>query len=275
MTSDLYALAVKHNAKVAIGLDPTLPSAEKVVNSSIFAAKEKYARPVIISQGRASDTLLADYLEAGNSMVIAEDAPRAIVEMLREGTVGAAVRGNLSSRTLVPLLKYTFGRRNLQRVTILDVASHKVMLAPVGIEEGEEVRDLFNVASQAKGMAGRLGMPFKLAVLSGGRIEDRGRSERVDRMLARSEALTAKLKEAGIDAQHYGIELERAIDEGATMLLAPDGVIGNIIFRSLVLVGNIESFGAYAAALPKVYIDTSRAKGSYLLPLVLASALAS
>jgi predicted methyltransferase MtxX (methanogen marker protein 4) len=58
------------------------------------------------------------------------------------------------------------------------------------------------------------------------------------------------------------------------MILAPDGVIGNIIFRSLALVGNIESFGAYASSLPKVYVDTSRAKGSYLLPIVLASALA-
>lgn len=274
MTGDLYALASKHNAKVAIGLDPTLPSAERVVNSSMFAARERYARPVIVSQGRADETILADYVGEGNPVVIADDAPRAIVEMLRDGIIDAAVRGNLSSRTLIPVLKYTFGRRNLQRVTLLDVASHRVMLAPVGIEEGEEIRDLFNVASQARVMAGRLGMPFKLAVLSGGRIEDRGRSASVDRMLARSEALTAKLKDAGIDAQHYGIELERAIEEGATMLLAPDGVMGNLIFRSLVLVGNIESFGACATALPKVYIDTSRAKGSYLLPFVLASALA-
>ena len=35
-----------------------------------------------------------------------------------------------------------------------------------------------------------------------------------------------------------------------------------------------DSFGAYATSLPKVYVDTSRAKGSYLLPIVLASTLA-
>jgi predicted methyltransferase MtxX (methanogen marker protein 4) len=206
--------------------------------------------------------------------VIAEVASRALVEMLREGIVDAAVRGNLSSKVLVPALKYTFGRRNLQRITILDIANRKIMLAPVGIEEGEEKRDLIAFASHGRALAQTLGIPFKLAVLSGGRLEDRGRSVRVDKMLDRSDALAEGLKQAGIEANDYGIELERAIDEGATMLLAPDGVIGNIIFRSLVLVGNIDSFGAYAASLPKVYVDTSRAKGSYLLPIVLASALA-
>jgi predicted methyltransferase MtxX (methanogen marker protein 4) len=274
LTRGPYAFALKRNAKVAIGLDPALPSAERVVNSAIFAAREKYARPVIISQGRAGTPLLDDYVAEGNPVVIAEDAPRALVEMLREGTVDAAVRGNLSSKVLIPALKYTFGRRSLQRITMLDVANRVILLAPVGIDEGEEKRDLIALASHGRTLAQTLGFPFKLAVLSGGRLEDRGRSARVDKMLDRSDALTEGLKQAGIDANDYGIELERAIDEGATMLLAPDGVIGNIIFRSLVLVGNIDSFGAYAASLPKVYVDTSRAKGSYLLPIVLASALA-
>lgn len=274
MTSELYNLALRHNAKVAIGLDPALPSAERVVNSAIFASREKYARPVLVGQGRVGSPLLADYVAEGNPIIIAEDASRALVEMLREGTVDAAVRGNLSSKVLVPALKYTFGRRSLQRITLLDIANREIMLAPVGIEEGEEKRDLIAFASQGKALAQTLGIPFKLAILSGGRLEDRGRSARVDRMLDRSDALAESLKQAGIDAKDYGIELERAIDQGATMLLAPDGIIGNIIFRSLVLVGNIDSFGAYAASLPKIYVDTSRAKGSYLLPLVLASALA-
>jgi predicted methyltransferase MtxX (methanogen marker protein 4) len=72
---------------------------------------------------------------------------------------------------------------------------------------------------------------------------------------------------------NVGIEIERAIEGDSTLILAPDGVTGNLIFRSLVLVGNVDSFGAYAAALPRVYVDTSRAKGSFMLPIVLASAL--
>lgn len=274
MTADIYSKAKANNSKVAIGLDPTLPSAERVVNSAIFAARDKYARPVLVTQGRIGGPLLADYIAEGNSAVYAEDAPRALVEMLNDGVVDAAVRGNIGFRTLVPALKQTFGSRNLQRITLLDIANRKVMLAPVGIDEGDEKRDLISLATRGRALAKTLGFPFRLAVLSGGRLEDRGRSERVDRMLDRSSALTQGLRQASIEAEDYGIELERAIEEGATMILAPDGVIGNIIFRSLALVGNIESFGAYATSLPKVYVDTSRAKGSYLLPIVFASALA-
>jgi len=273
LTGDVYALAKERNCKVAIGLDPAQPSAERVANSAIFAARERYARPVLVTQGRVGAPLLTDYIGEGNSAVYAEDAPRALVEMLNEGVVDAAVRGNLGFRTLVPALKQTFGSRSLQRITLLDLGSRKVMLAPVGIDEGDEKRDLIALASNGRALAKRLGLPFRLAVLSGGRLEDRGRSERVDRMLDRSKALTEGLRQASIESEEYGIELERAIEEGATMILAPDGVIGNIIFRSLVLVGNTESFVAYASALPKVYVDTSRAKGSYLLPIILASAL--
>lgn len=274
MTDDIYSRAKANNSKVAIGLDPTLPSSERVVNSAIFAAREKYARPVIVAQGRIGGPLLDDFLAEGNSAVYAEDAPRALVEMLSDGVVDAVVRGNLGFRTLAPALKQTFGSRNLQRITLLDIFNRKVMLAPVGIDEGEEKRDLISLASRGKALAKTLGLPFKLAIISGGRLEDRGRSQRVDRMLDRSSALAQGLRQASIDAEEYGIELERAIEEGATMILAPDGVIGNIIFRSLVLVGNTESFGAYASSLPKVYVDTSRAKGGYLLPIILASALA-
>jgi predicted methyltransferase MtxX (methanogen marker protein 4) len=92
-------------------------------------------------------------------------------------------------------------------------------------------------------------------------------------MLSESALLTNVLKKKGMDAQNFGIELERAVEGNATLLLAPNGIIGNIIFRSLVLVANIESFGALATALPKVYVDTSRAKASYLLPIIFASAL--
>lgn len=75
MTDDIYSRAKANNSKVAIGLDPTLPSSERVVNSAIFAAREKYARPVIVAQGRIGGPLLDDFLAEGNSAVYAEDAP--------------------------------------------------------------------------------------------------------------------------------------------------------------------------------------------------------
>jgi len=274
VSNSIYSLATSKKAKVAIGVDPKLPSAERVINSTLFAKREGYAEPVLISNEKISDALSPEGV-VGNeiSLIIDKDVERTFVDLLKEGAVDAAVRGDLSSRTLVPLLRSEFKCKNLCRVTVLDVGGRLVMLAPVGIEEGDSLKDLVTIAGHCKCLAKTLGIPYKIAVLSGGRIEDKGRSKKVDRMLSTSALLTRTLRKKGMDAENFGIELERAVEGDVTLLLAPDGILGNFIFRSLVLVANVESFGAYAAALPKVYVDTSRAKGSYLLPIIFASAL--
>jgi len=274
VSNNLYSLATSNRAKVAIGVDSKLPSAEMVINSALFARREGYAEPVLISDGKISDVLSPGGIVGNEIPLIIDKTPeRTFVELLKEGAVDVAVRGNLGSRILIPLLRSEFKCKNLCRVTILDVGGRLVMLAPVGIEEGDSLEDLLTIARHCMWLAVKLGIPYKIAVLSGGRIEDKGRSKKVDRMLSTSALLTRTLRKKGMDAENFGIELERGVDGDATLLLAPDGILGNIIFRSLVLVANVESFGAYAAALPRVYIDTSRAKASYLLPIILASAL--
>ncbi|MDD1764558.1 MAG: hypothetical protein LUQ46_00905 [Candidatus Methanomethyliaceae archaeon] len=274
MSNTIYSLAISKKAKVAIGIDSKLESAEMVINSTIFAKREGYAEPVLVSNEKISNNLSPEGIVGKEiSLIIGKDVERTLVDLLKEGAVDAAVRGNLSSRTLIPLLRTEFKSKNLCRVTVLDVGGRLVMLAPVGIEEGDSLEDLVKISKYCKQLAIKLGIPYKIAVLSGGRIEDKGRSKKVDRMLSASALLTRTLKKKGMDAENFGIALERAVEGNATLLLAPDGIVGNIIFRSLVLVANVESFGAYAAALSRVYIDTSRAKASYLLPIIFASAL--
>lgn len=272
MSQGVYSLATSNKAKVAVGLNPDLPSAERVVNSALFAKREGYAEPIFISE-KKPESPPYDVVGRGMSLIVDESPHTTLVELLKEGTVDSAIRGNLGSKELIPLLREEFRCSNLCRITLLDIANKLVMLAPVGIDEGDKQEDLLTIAGHAKRLAEALRMPYNVAVISGGRLEDRGRSKKVDSMLSASESLTKELKAVGINAVNVGIEIERAIESDSTLILAPDGVIGNLIFRSLVLVGNVESFGAYAAALPRVYIDTSRAKASYMLPIVLASAL--
>ncbi len=266
-------MALANRAKVAIGLDAGLGSAERVINSALFVQREGYARPVLVSRSKVDGGLAGGVAGSEIPLIVDEDAEASLVELLRDGAVDAAVRGNLGARRLLPLLKSAFSRRSLCRITVLELGGRLVMLSPVGIDEGETREDLVEIAGKARDLAGLLGIPLRVGVISGGRLEDRGRSSRVDRMLSESAVLAESLTGLGMDVENYGIEIERAVEEGASLLLAPDGVIGNLIFRSLVLVANIESYGSYASALPRTFVDTSRAKGSYLLPLILASAL--
>jgi predicted methyltransferase MtxX (methanogen marker protein 4) len=272
LSERIYSLAKSKRAKVAIGLDVRLPSAERLVNSALFAKREGYAEPVLISSQK-SDSDFDGVLGMELPLIVDAHPESSLVGMLKDGTVDAAVRGNLGSKLLIPLLRSEFSVPNLLRITVLEAGESIVMLGPVGIEEGDSAESLVSLAKSGKSLSKSLGIPFKVGILSGGRLEDRGRSQRVDRMLEESERIAFELTRAGIDAEEFGIEIERAIESGSTLVLAPDGITGNLIFRSLVLVANIESFGAYAAALPRTYVDTSRAKGGYLLPIILASAL--
>ncbi|MCX8181503.1 MAG: hypothetical protein N3D12_00095 [Candidatus Methanomethyliaceae archaeon] len=266
---NIYSLAKANRAKVAIGLNPDIPSSERVMNSALFVKREGYADPVLVSVRDSRPSEIVEEIP----IVIVDRPEHAIVNMLKEGIVDAAVRGNLSAGAILSSLRVAFNCNNLYRITLMEIEGRPIMLAPVGIDEGDTIEDLLTFAVKGKDLAELLGMQYRVGIISGGRLEDVGRSPKVDQLLSFSILLTQKIREIGLEVENFGIEIERAIKSGVSILLVPDGIIGNIIFRSLVLVANIDSFGAYASALPKIYIDTSRAKGSYFLPLVFASAL--
>ena len=64
------------------------------------------------------------------------------------------------------------------------------------------------------------------------------------------------------DIKHYYILIEEALKDKANIIIAPDGITGNIIFRSLVLVAGIKSNGALTLNQPTLFIDTSRSQST-------------
>jgi len=57
------------------------------------------------------------------------------------------------------------------------------------------------------------------------------------------------------------------------MIIGPDGISGNLIFRTLHFLGEGRALGAVVLNIDRVFVDTSRAKGSYVDSIALASAL--
>jgi predicted methyltransferase MtxX (methanogen marker protein 4) len=56
--------------------------------------------------------------------------------------------------------------------------------------------------------------------------------------------------------------------------MAPDGVTGNLIFRSLHFLGARRAFGAPVVNIDQPFVDTSRAKTDFSDPVLLAAGLA-
>ncbi|MDC7951586.1 methanogenesis marker protein Mmp4/MtxX [Methanomassiliicoccaceae archaeon COG_1] len=244
LTSELLSGAYAGDVKVGIGCCPQ----SKHVEASVRAMDN----PNIITYG-SSEALARD---------------------LASGGIDAAVRGDLPSSHLLPLIREAFGLKVLERVVLIDVGGRVVFMAPVGIDEGYAVKDKVDMAERIVRLADGLGMEERrIAVMSGGRCEDRGRCPAVDRSIDSALDVVSRLKEKGYDAYHAQILIERAIDE-ADIILAPEGIAGNLIFRVLHFIGGYATLGAPVINSDRVFVDTSREKTDYTDALALALKLA-
>lgn len=208
----------------------------------------------------------------GSSPVVVREDPQPeerLVRALMAGEIDAAVRGTLPSSTTLSCLKRAAGVPYLLRIALLETGDgRKFLLAPVGVDEGWTVAEKVELVEMGREMAAAVGLPPTVAVLSGGRKGDRGRHGQVDRSLAEAERVAALT-----DSTHAEILIEDAVGRFG-MILAPDGISGNLIFRTLVLLGGGHGHGAPVVNLPRTFIDTSRATPDYARAINLAASLA-
>ena len=202
------------------------------------------------------------------------DDPELLVKDLKEGKIDAAVRGDMSSSVLIPILKKEFGLEDIQRTVLLEPAGKElIFVAPVGIDEGWTVDQKYELVKRSTVLMKKLGMDERIAVMSGGRNADIGRHDVVDGTIRDAEELVSRLKKEGYDAYNSEILIEDAV-ENADLLIAPDGISGNILFRALHFLGGAKALGAPVLNMNKIFVDTSRAKTDYRDSIALAKRLA-
>lgn len=196
-----------------------------------------------------------------------------IISALKNGEIDAIVRGTLQSSDFLKEVKNNYKIDKIYRIGLLGTYDKKYFFfAPLGIDEGEDLKEKEMFVEYAKDLLKRFKVEPKISVLSGGRSKDLGRSERVDKSILEAEALTEKY---GIS--HAEILIENAI-KNSNFILAPDGISGNLIYRTLIHLGCGSSHGAlyYPLAIDgTIIVDTSRAapKEEYISSIALANAI--
>lgn len=262
----LYEIEKKAKANHArIGLGMGVVS-ETLIRSAQDA--REYADVVLVGdeeQIRVTGTEL--------EIIHSTEASKKLVDMLVKGEIDGAVRGTLGATKTLSSLKKSLGMKKLYRIALMETADGiPFFLAPVGIDEGNSVEDKIELVKSGTELMKRLGIDAQVGILSGGRFEDRGRDSTVDRTLDEAEIVTQRLLDMGIRATNYSILIEDAV-KGANFVIAPDGISGNLIFRTLAFLGGGHGYGA-PVLMDKVFVDTSRAKGDVSRAIILASALA-
>jgi len=211
-------------------------------------------------------------LRSENVMIYKD--PQALVNDLFSGKIDAAVRGDMPSSELLSILKKRADLDELERLVILEPnRGRTVFLAPVGIDEGWTVGQKYSLAVRSIGLMKELGAGTKIAVMSGGRKEDVGRNKVVDASIKDALELVTLLSKEGYDAYHAEILIESAVED-ADLIIAPDGITGNLIFRVLHFIGGAVALGAPVLNMEKVFVDTSRVKSDYTDSIMLAMKLA-
>jgi putative methanogen marker protein 4 len=147
----------------------------------------------------------------------------------------------------------------IYRASFLEANDSKFLFAPVGIDEGDNLQDKLNIVELGAEFLLKLGIKPKIGILSGGRPQDIGRSPKIDTSIEEGTKLEKIIKNKYF-VKHYFILIEDAIKDNANLILAPDGISGNLIFRTLVFLGSGKSHGAVTLGIDEIFVDTSRSQ---------------
>ncbi|MBE6507055.1 MAG: phosphotransacetylase [Methanocorpusculum parvum] len=223
---------------------------------------------VVLSAGKSAspDVEIICYVKEGAELFPPEQVTlffspcpeKALVDDLRAKKIDAAIRGSLPANDTLKYLKSVYGADHLERIALLETAAgKKFFFAPVGVDEGWTVAEKVSFVKDGLRLAKAFGLPEKAVLLSGGRLGDIGRHEFVDKTI-RDAAEAAKLS----GAVHGEILIEDAAAD-AGVIIAPDGISGNLIFRTLVFLGGGTGHGALIVNIEDIFVDSSRASSGY------------
>lgn len=197
-----------------------------------------------------------------------------LIKAVLDNNVDAVVRGSLPASNIMQELKQRYPK--LSRATYVNGEDFEFLLSPVGIDEGRTVEERYEIALNCIDFLKKVGKKPKVAILAEGREDDFGRGKEVSNSIIDSKKLTKLLKEnTSEEVTNYFILIEKAINNKSNVIIAPNGRVGNIIFRTLVLLSSWPSYGAVTFGMDRVYIDTSRDQSidGYVRSLTLANDL--
>ena len=189
--------------------------------------------------------------------IVQIDSDDDLVEAILNKDIDAVIRGSLPASGVMKQLKKHYP--DISRATYVNSQNHEFLLTPVGIDEGNSLDEKMKIALNCGEFLKKQSKDPKIAILADGRKGDYGRSEKISKSIEDSEKLTQMIAEnTDFEVKNYYILIEKALKDNCNVIIAPDGIIGNIIFRTLILVNSWPSCGAVTFGIDGIYIDTSR-----------------
>jgi predicted methyltransferase MtxX (methanogen marker protein 4) len=149
----------------------------------------------------------------------------------------------------------------INRLALLEANSgHQFFFGPVGIDECNNLKSKKQFIKMALIEFSNLNIKPRISVLSGGRLGDIGRNLDVDKSINEAKKLVDyfNINFPNLEIEHSEILIEKAIKNKSNLILAPNGITGNLMYRTLVHLGGGKAYGAIYMGIDYNIIDTSR-----------------
>ncbi len=198
-----------------------------------------------------------------------------LAKSILDKNINATLRGSLAASNVLKQLKESYPK--ISRATYINGQNHEFLISSVGIDEGNTIDEKLKIAIDCINFLKKLKKTPKIATLSYARPGDYGRSKEINKSLDDTKKLSKLIeKHTNQKVENTCVLVDQAIKNNCNILIAPNGIIGNTIFRTLVLLNSWPSFGAITFGIDDIYIDTSRDQNTqgYIRSLELAYKLA-
>jgi putative methanogen marker protein 4 len=202
-----------------------------------------------------------------------------ILNYLGKNLISCVIRGSLGSSKFLQSLKTSLNITEIARLALLETyKGQQFFFGPVGIDECNNIKNKKIFLEKTIKILEALNLKPKISILSGGRVGDIGRNLDIDKTINEAKELVEyfKLKYPKLEINHTEILIEKAINDKSNLIIAPNGISGNLIYRTLVHLGGGKAYGAIYMDIRHIIIDTSRVGdfseiyGGFILALALA-----
>lgn len=251
--------------KIGIGLGIAQFHNIKIFNASIKFLNENnskiYYFGVNESIGHIENIEKFKKYKSRISLIKTNDPEKEMVEHLISKKLNGIIRGSLDSHKFLNFVKNSLNIKEINRLALLEtVNGFQFFFGPVGIDECNTFDKKIRYIRKAINQFMYLKLEPKISILSGGRNSDFGRDERVDKLITIAHDVVKYIQKEfpDITISHDEILIENAIEKGSNLIIAPDGISGNLIYRTLVHLGEGKAYGAIYVDLNNIIIDTSR-----------------
>jgi len=216
----------------------------------------------------------------GFDSVMTEKPENALFTDLEEGMIAAAVRGQISAEPFRERFISHYDQHFNpvdEMITVIELPDERpLLISPVSnLSEGTiEAREkLINASIR---LCQFISLPVKIGLLSRCRFEDlehlAGTS--VGQFYIDTDLLVNRYR-GRVFIKNYGIDFEKAYNDGVTILIEPNGTTGNQVIRTLYFLGVIRFYGAPYMNSSHIVLETFRNGKDFPDVMLLAAALAN